>query len=96
MQLGPLVKLISPTEAVDEFNALLEQTFNRYKNAYSICSEAARKVITQEQFLDLVNHVKEKVETHIAIERNGALFETETEFSTSPGLQLNSGLPNKA
>lgn len=59
LQLGPLVKLISPTEAVDEFNALLEQTFNRYKNAYSICSEAARKVITQEQFLDLVNHVKD-------------------------------------
>lgn len=41
LQLGPLVKLISPTEAVNEFNALLEQTFNRYKNAYNICSEAA-------------------------------------------------------
>lgn len=103
LQLGPLVKLISPTEAVDEFNALLEQTFNRYKNAYSICSEAARKVITQEQFLDLVNHVKEKVETHIATERNGALFETETEFSTIAWLAaeqwlakqgINNGMPH--
>lgn len=103
LQLGPLVKLISPTEAVNEFNALLEQTFNRYKNAYSICSEAARKVITQEQFLDLVNHVKEKVETHIATERNGALFETETEFSTIAWLAaeqwlakqgINNGMPH--
>lgn len=81
LQLGPLVKLISPTEAVDEFNVLLEQTFNRYKNAYSICSEAARKVITQEQFLDLVSHIKEKLEAHITTERNSALFETETEFT---------------
>lgn len=103
LQLGPLVKLISPTEAVNEFNALLEQTFNRYKNAYSICSEAARKVITQEQFLDLVNHVKEKVETHIATERNGTLFETETEFSTIAWLAaeqwlakqgINNGMPH--
>ncbi|MEE1420116.1 MAG: WYL domain-containing protein, partial [Eggerthellaceae bacterium] len=81
LQLGPLVKLISPTEAVDEFNALLEQTFNRYKNAYSICSEAARKVITQEQFLELVDCIKEKLEAHIDAERNGVLFETETEFA---------------
>lgn len=81
LQLGPLVKLISPTEAVDEFNALLEQTFNRYKNAYSICSEAARKVITQEQFLELVDCIKEKLEAHIDAERNGVLFETEAEFA---------------
>ena len=103
LQLGPLVKLISPTEAVDEFNALLEQTLNRYKNAYSICSEAARKVITQEQFLDLVNHVKDKVETHIAAERNGALFETETQFNTIAWLAaeqwlakqgINNGMPH--
>lgn len=103
LQLGPLVKLISPTEAVNEFNALLEQTLNRYKNAYSICSEAARKVITQEQFLDLVNHVKDKVETHIATECNGALFETETEFSTIAWLAaeqwltkqgINNGMPH--
>lgn len=103
LQLGPLVKLISPTEAVDEFNALLEQTLNRYKNAYSICSEAARKVITQEQFLDLVNHVKDKVETHIATERNGALFETETQFNTIAWLAaeqwlakqgINNGMPH--
>lgn len=103
LQLGPLVKLISPTEAVDEFNALLEQTLNRYKNAYSICSEAARKVITQEQFLELVNHVKDKVETHIATERNGALFETETQFNTIAWLAaeqwlakqgINNGMPH--
>ena len=103
LQLGPLVKLISPTEAVNEFNALLNQTLNRYKNAYSICSEAARKIITQEQFLELVNHVKEKVETHIATERNGALFETETEFSTIAWLAaeqwlakqgINNGMPH--
>ncbi len=81
LQLGPLVKLISPTEAVNEFNALLDQTLNRYKNAYSICSEAARKIITQEQFLELVDYIKEKLEVHIDAERNGILFETETEFT---------------
>lgn len=81
LQLGPLVKLISPTEAVNEFNVLLDQTLNRYKNAYSICSEAARKIITQEQFLELVDYIKEKLEVHIDTERNGVLFETEAEFA---------------
>lgn len=82
LQLGSLVKLIAPTEAVNEYTRLLKQTLNRYQNSYHICSEAARKVITQDQFIELIDHIKAALDHHISTERSGAKFDTQSEFNT--------------
>ena len=80
LQLGPLVKIISPKRAVDEFAAMLARTQKMYRSSYRICSDTARRLITQEQFLELVEYLRATLKKHIILELGADGFQNQNDF----------------
>lgn len=78
--LAPHVKITQPQRAVKEAANFIERMRKVYAPTYRICSSTACRLVTQEQFLELVGFVEGGLRSYVESELDGIGFATENDF----------------